>query len=378
MPIAVSAYEHLAAEMLEVYEQAENHMLGMVTARLKKGVDEPGWTEKKYAEVTAVQKELSGLVSGLSGKRKQMSAQFIADAYAESAEAFISEARSFEEWADMGTFAQNVAKVASILSELDESLDAADRMILRQANDVYADVVGRATSLAATGTITVRDAVADELKRFADRGITSFVDKAGRHWEMATYAEMATLTALERATIEGYTDTMQAYGFDLAVISDHVGACPLCAAWQGVIISVSGNDSDYPSLADAEANGVFHPRCLHHLSTYYEGISKNTRSKPRAVEPPSSSYSARTNQRRYEAAIRRWKRRMTVATTPQDERIAYARVRDYQAKIRRLLSSYNSTTDMSHDWLPRKYWREGGEVRLSAAAKKLPPVKLKE
>src|SRR5699024_1584345 len=134
----------------------------------------------------------------------------------------------------------------------------------------YADVIGRATSLAATGTITVRDAVADELKRFADRGITSFVDKAGRHWEMATYAEMATLTALAGATIEGYTDTMQAYGFDLAIISSHVGACPLCAAWQGVIISVSGKDSNHPSLADAESSGVFHPRCLHHISTYYE------------------------------------------------------------------------------------------------------------
>ena len=378
MPIAVSAYERLAAEMLEVYEQAETHMLRRVAVRLKTGVDEPGWTETKYAEVTAVRKELSGLVSGLSGKRKQMSAQFIADAYAESSEAFIAEVRSFEEWADMGNLTQNVAKVTSILAELDESLDAADRMILRQANDVYADVIGRATSLAATGTITVRDAVADELKRFADRGITSFVDKAGRHWEMATYAEMATLTALERATIEGYTDTMQAYGFDLAIISSHVGACPLCAAWQGVIISVSGKDSNHPSLADAESSGVFHPRCLHHISTYYEGISRGTRSSPRAVQPPDEVYTARSVQRRYESSIRRWKRRMAASITPQDERIAYAHVRDYQAKIRNLLSSYNSSTNKNYDWLPRKYWREGGEVRLSAAAKKLPPVKLKE
>lgn len=378
MPIAISAYERLAAEMLEVYEQAEAHMLGRVAARLKRGVDEPGWTEKKYAEVTAARTELSGLVGSLSQKRRQMSAQFIADAYEESAEAFISEARSFEEWADLGSLSQNMAKVASILAELDESLDAADRMILRQANDVYADVVGRVTSLAATGTVTVRDAVADELKRFADRGITSFVDKAGRHWEMSTYAEMATLTALSRATLEGYTDTMRSYGFDLAIISSHVGACPLCEAWQGVVVSVSGNDSKYPSLADAEASGVFHPRCLHHISTYYEGITKGSRSQPRAVEPPSSSYSARATQRRYETAIRRWKRRMAVAASPQDERVAYARVRDYQAKIRRLLSSYNSTTDSHYDWLPRKYWREGGAIRLSAAAKKLPPVKLKQ
>ena len=58
MPIAVSAYEHLATEMLEIYEQAETRMLGRVVARLSKGVSESGWTEKKYAEVTAVRKEL--------------------------------------------------------------------------------------------------------------------------------------------------------------------------------------------------------------------------------------------------------------------------------------------------------------------------------
>ena len=378
MPIAVSAYEHLATEMLEIYEQAETRMLGRVVARLSKGVSESGWTEKKYAEVTAVRKELSGLVSNLSQKRKQMSAQFIAETYTEGAEAFIAEARSFKEWAGITGFSQNVAKVASILSELDESLDAADRMILRQANDVYADVVGRATSLAATGTITARDAVADELKRFADRGITSFVDKAGRHWEMATYAEMATLTAIERATLRGYTDTMQTYGFDLAVISSHVGACPICAAWEGVIVSVSGNNREYPSLSDAEGAGVFHPRCLHHISTYYEGISRNTRSQPRTVQEPSNGYSARVQQRQYERAIRRWKRRMTVATTPQEERTAYAHVRDYQAKIRALRDTYNSSVPESVDWLPRKYWREGGETKLSAAAKKLPPVKVKK
>lgn len=376
MPIAVSAYERLAGEMLEVYEQAELKMLGRVQARLAKGITRPGWTERKYGEVMSVRQELSKMVGGLASKRKQMTAQFISDAYSESAKAFLDEAESFTDWAGITSISPNSAKVAMILSELDEALDAADRVILRQANDIYADVVGRATSLAATGTISVRDAVASELRTFANRGITSFVDKAGRRWEMSTYAEMATLTALEKATIEGYTDTMQAYGFDLAVISEHVGACPLCAAWQGVIISVSGNDSNYPSLADAEASGVFHPRCLHHISTYYEGISKNTRNKPREVEPPSVSYSTRAKQRQYETQVRKWKRRMTVADTPEDERIAYAHVRKYQAQIRSLLSEYNIATDPKKDWLPRKYWREGGEVRLSAAAKKLPPVKL--
>ena len=297
MPIAVSAYERLAGEMLALYEQAEAKMLDRVAARLAKGVTVPGWTEKKYAETAAVRKELSGIVDGMSKQRRKMSEEFINTAYNGSAQAFVNEAQRFTEWAGIAHLSPNSAKVAAILSELDTSMDAADRMILRQANDAYADIVGRASARVATGTITVRDAVKDELQDFADRGISSFVDKAGRHWEMSTYAEMATLTAIERATVEGYTETMRSYGFDLAVISSHAGACPLCVAWEGVVVSVSGESHEYPSLEEAENDGVFHPRCLHHLSTYYEGISRDVRSAPRAVQEPSPGYSARMHQR---------------------------------------------------------------------------------
>ena len=369
MPIGVSEYEHLAGEMLALYEEAEQTMLKRVARRLARGVTTDGWTEKKYAEVNAVKKELADVVDGLTTGRRTLAKNSLYSAYTGSVGAFETEASKFTDWAGITKISPNTQKVVSILAELDESLDAADRMILRKASDAYADIVGHVSAEVAAGTITVREAVKRELERFAARGITSFVDKAGRAWEMSTYAEMATLTAIERATIQGYTDTMQAYGFDLAVISGHVGACPLCAAWEGVIVSVSGNDKKYPSLSDAEGAGVFHPRCLHHLSTYYEGISKGTRDHPRKVREPSAEYSYRQRQRALERKVRQWKRCMAVATTPQDERFAYAHVRRYQALIRELLRD-------SDEYLPRKYWREGGTVRLSAAAKKLRPVAL--
>ena len=362
MPIAVSTFEHLAGEMLQLYEEAEQKMLHRVASRLMRGITTPGWTERKYAEVRIVRRELAAMADGITSGRRKLSKETLNLAYSESAKAFAAEA-------GIDHVSPNTVKVASILSELNEVLDAADRMILRKASDAYADIVGRTAAKVASGTITVRDAVRQELDQFASRGITCFVDKAGRAWEMSTYAEMATLTAIERATVQGYVDTMQSYGYDLAVISSHVGACPICAAWQGVIVSVSGNDKNYPSLADAEGSGVFHPRCLHHLSTYHEGITKGTRSKPRAVQPPNVGYSTRQRQRALERSVRQWKRRMAVATTPQDERIAYAHVRRYQAKIRELLRD-------SAEWLPRKYWREGGSVKLSQEARRLRPITL--
>ena len=376
MPINVDHYEDLAGEVLKVYEEAERKMMKSVANRLNRGVTQPGWTERKYGEMRDVSRVMRGYVDRLSKTRGDMQKQFIEQAFADARSAMISDAQTFANLSEIRGLTANTFKVVNILSELDSSMNAADRMILRKVNDEYAGIVGRTSALVATGSITYREAVQRELNDFANRGITSFVDRAGRSWDMETYAEMATLTAIERATREGYLDSMAEFGYDLAEISDHYGACPICEAWQGVIISVSGNTPGYPSLADAESAGVFHPRCMHDISVYYDGISPEGRKGPRDVGDASPGYSVRAQQRGLERHVRAWKRRMAVAGSPQEERAAYARVRMYQERIRELIEDYNDSVDSSVDHLPRKYWREGGQQKLTAAAKKLPPVVL--
>lgn len=376
MPISVDRYEAVAEEVLAIYEEAEQVMMHRVAKRLLRGINVPGWTERKYGEVQAVVKEMRDYMAGVSKHRREVQKQGITDAYNGSRDAFINEAKQFTNVVGIRGLTANTSKVARIMAELDRSMNAADRKILRTVDDAYTGIIGRASALVGTGTITYRDAVKRELDEFANRGISSFVDKAGRVWDMETYSEMATLTAIERASREGYTDTMQEYGFDLAMISDHYGACPICEAWQNVVISINGNSPKYPSLADAEAAGVFHPRCLHDLSTYFEGITPGGREKPGDVQPPNAGYTARSQQRALERQVRKWKRRMAVAGSPEEERKAYARVRMYQQKIRELVRDYNDSTPSNVDHLPRKYWREGGRVNLSAAAKRIKPVQI--
>ena len=369
MPITPDQYERLAEELLSAYEDAELHMLRTISRRLAKGVTEAGWAEEKYAEVKAVRKELQRSLKALKEQRETLLDGVMNDAYAAGAGEFFTEAERFTNLLGIRAISPNSQKVARILADLNGSLEAGDRMILRQADDAYADIVGRVAADMATGTLSTREAVSKAVDEFAERGITSFIDKAGRCWEMGSYAEMALLTAIEKATVAGYVDTMQSYGFDLAVISSHVGACPLCAAWQGVIISVSGRDRKYQSLDDAQASGVFHPRCRHHLSTYYEGITKNTRSKPAPVKAPESAYTDRSKQRHCERMIRKWKRRMVAATEPQNERLAFAHVRKWRNTLADLI-------DSSDNFLYRHYDREGGRVKLSKAARRLKPIVL--
>lgn len=371
VPIPVNEYEALAAQMLEIYDEAECVMLRRVVKRLMKGITSPGWTEQKYAEVTDVQKQLRSLLDQLKDKRNRLAGSAVGTAYQGASKWFFADAQQYALAVGTQHISPSSAKVAEILNDLNMKMDAADRMILRRADDLYADVIGRSAALMATGTITTREAVQRAVNEFADRGVASFVDNAGRHWQMSTYAEMAVLTAIEQATLAGYTDTMRNYGYDLAIISSHMDACPICAAWQGVIVSVSGEDRHYPSLDDARAAGVFHPRCLHHISIYREGITHGTpRSKPRAVQAPAPGYTARSRQRHCERQIRRYKRRQAAATSPQDERQAKAYVTRWQQEARRVIDEAPTT-------LLRHYEREGGMVKLTEAAKKLKPVRLR-
>ena len=376
MPISVDQYENLAGQVLSIYEEAEQMMVDRVSRRLERGTTQPGWTEKKYAEMYLMRNELAKINEQMIYDRRSITNDLVKTAYLKASQSFVNEARTYAEALHVDKYSPNVVKVINILTDLNNTMNVADRNILRRANDAYSDIIGRTSALMATGTITTRQAVQIELNRFANQGIGSFVDKAGRVWDMSTYAEMATLTAIERATIAGYTDTMKEYGYDLAQISNHFGACPICEAWEGVIISVTGSTPGYLSLSDAEGAGVFHPRCLHFISTYYEGFSPKGRTQPRAVTAPNIGYSARSKQRAFERAERMWKRRMAAAVSPEEERRAYAHVREYQDRIRELLSKYNAEQPEEVDHLFRKWYREGGRVTLSPEAKRLVPYKI--
>ena len=49
MAIPVGEYESLARQVLEVYNEAELTMIRRVARRLLKGVNAPGWTERKLS-----------------------------------------------------------------------------------------------------------------------------------------------------------------------------------------------------------------------------------------------------------------------------------------------------------------------------------------
>ena len=111
-----------------------------------------------------------------------------------------------------------------------------------------------------------------------NKGVTSFVDKAGREWDMTSYCSMLTRTTGRQAQVAA---ALTENDWDLWQISKHGTTCALCSAYEGRVYSKSGTDPDYPPLYMAfgkiDAAGSndlsntylnIHPNCLHQLIPY--------------------------------------------------------------------------------------------------------------
>lgn len=102
-------------------------------------------------------------------------------------------------------------------------------------------------------------------------GVTAFVDKAGRHWRLHTYASMVTRTTTRQAEV--LTVLTQNPEHDLYTILGTDDPCGLCAPFQRRVYSKSGNDRRFPPLSDAF--GMVDPTGPNDLSNTWLNIHPN-------------------------------------------------------------------------------------------------------
>ena len=125
------------------------------------------------------------------------------------------------------------------------------------------------------GWNTIQNKMAAELNA---KGITSFVDKAGRQWGLSSYCSMATRTTARQAEVAA---ALTSDDWDLWQIVKIGSTCPLCSVYEGRVYSKSGTNPDYPPLSTAFGKIDFdgtndlantylniHPNCQHSLIRY--------------------------------------------------------------------------------------------------------------
>ncbi|MGK5531546.1 phage minor capsid protein [Streptomyces sp. URMC 129] len=357
MPVSPEMAEDLAARVRALYDAAEVSLLERLAAALAADLESPAWAELKLAAVGDLRRAVEDVATALQQDANGAVRAALAEAYQRGEQAAVAELGAVPVGREPFIRAQvpNAPAVDRLAASWAQDTRPLYVRITRAIVDAFRDIVARVSGGVLLGAETRRQASQRALDTFARRGITGFVDKAGRSWNLASYAEMAVRSVTARAAIEGHVDTLAAAGEGLVIVSDAPLECPLCSRWEGGILALTGEPGPRTerhehatedgrtvvvhvvgTLTEARASGLFHPNCRHSLALYLPGVT----TRPPHHPTPGTTYADTQRQREIERHIREWKRRQAAAITPEARRAAGAKVRAWQKAVREHLAAH--------------------------------------
>lgn len=321
----------LSLRLEQLYADVEVSLLRYIAKRLARGLGDDDWAVKRLGEAGVVRSRARRIVSSLQRERDKEIVRMVVAAHAAGAE---SAARTTGIAATIATVDSEAASRA-LVHALSGNLSQADLRILRSADDIYRRVIANVTARGLADEFTRRAAAQAALDMFTDTGITGFTDMAGRNWSLTSYAEMACRTAVNSAARQGVFDELRAEGRDLVIVSGSPSCCEMCAPWEGEVLSLDGMTSGYPTLGEAEADGLFHQNCSHTADPFIEGLTK--RGTTQRGDP--ERYAARQEQRYLERGLRQWKMREAVALDDAAAARAAAKVSEWESRLRQHITA---------------------------------------
>lgn len=255
MPVSPAMAEDLAAEVARLYEDTEAALLERLAAALEADIESPRWAELKLAAVGNLRTAVETVAEALQRDTDGAVRRALVEAYNRGRQAAVAELGALDIGRELA--ARETLPNAPAVDRLAASLAADTRplyvRITRSVVDAYQRVVARASGTVLLGAATRREASQRALNEFAKRGITGFVDKAGKAWSLASYAEMAVRSVTARAAIEGHVDALLELGQTLVIVSDAPLECPLCARWEGEVLAINGQAGPHTVIAEHAA-----------------------------------------------------------------------------------------------------------------------------
>lgn len=236
-------------------------------------------------------------------------------------------------------FGLNHRKLNALIKSTKSDMKDIKYATLRMANDQYRQIIYKAQVFANTGAGTVKQAVDMASKDFLTRGFNCIEYKNGTRHNIADYCDMAIRTANKRANLMGEGEMRKKLGNPLIYISKHGGACDKCTQWEGRVyiddIWSGGTEKDgkYPLLSIAIAGGLFHPRCQHGASTYYEGINN----EPEEVTKAKHNHNEKDRYAQYLQQIQKQYERLAAGSLLPEN------ILNYQNKANKLKKQIESS-----------------------------------
>ncbi|QJD53952.1 MuF-like minor capsid protein [Streptomyces phage Galactica] len=342
MAVSPDDAEDLGQEVAEAYAQAELGLIGRLAQFIGTGLGLDSWASDRRDGAGVVRRTLGRLLGGLFKKGRKA-----ADKAAHEAERRgVAQADG-----ELGALSDDLPPPSGVhakrgAEKLGDDLSRVEDAMVSQSMQAYHRIITEVSALVEAGTTTRLKAAERALAKFAAAGITGFVDRAGRKWELATYVEMAVRTTTANIMVDAHADRIQSAGVRLVMVSDAPYECPKCKPWEGKILEIGGPSGKHEvtvrrvggggsitvmahgSLAEARADGLFHPNCRHSITAYLPGVSR----APEKPDTKGVSYKDTQRLREIERTARKWDRERAAALTPEKRKAANAKYREWRKK----------------------------------------------
>lgn len=206
--------------------------------------------------------------------------------------------------------------------ELTEALRSANPRIVHTLAATYR----QAMEAVARGGADPRVIVQRILDDLANRGVTGYIDSAGRNWSLEAYVETVVRSHLSDAAFASYQQVMLDAGIRFAQVygAPGQGCARVCHRWSSRIVSIDGTPAGtyrvrvgrrertitvMGTAAQARREGLWHPWCQHPMGPVIGGT--------RRAPIPRVDRVARAERRYRGRYARAWDRRTTVAMSRQ-------------------------------------------------------------
>lgn len=331
-----------AAEPIDgLYQDLEARLLQNIARHLSdwnQPIDTDRWLIQKLAEIGKLNKENIKIIAQMAGMSQTVAERMLNDTAEEAVKEIDPGLRYMARQGLAGEMVEaskskNVQRVMKkLLEQAKDTLNLCNTTMLYKARDAYQDTVKNIAAEAhrimdsnaagvVTGAESRQQAMRKCIRELNDRGITAYVDKAGRQWTPEAYVNMAMRNTARHTAEEVQTARIKDAKVNLIQIDSHSGARPKCAKDQGKIFSLDntrGTTEDlhgrkiqyYPwsSSSYGEPDGILGINCGHHKYPFSPGVSIQRHFPTDDMDANNRLYKETQVQRALERDVRKQKR----------------------------------------------------------------------
>ncbi|MDH6282813.1 phage minor capsid protein [Prescottella agglutinans] len=374
MPLTPSFGDKLAARVTNLYAAAEEKLIRYVAGKVTGDLDQPQSGLTRLAlRIGPVRRAVARILDNLRSESRVRVSEAMREAMENGRQAAIDDLTPTVRVPVYPVDGASAQRAEALNRKLEQPLERA-KLVTENA---YQRIIREATAGQKADSKAARKRLVQRaLDKFAAEGISGFIDKRGRSYDLVTYAEMAVRTAITEAEVSAYLAQARHAGLDLVIISDVPQSCELCRPFEGKLLSITGTTRGaittnpatgrservrvYASIEEAKARGLWHPGCRHVLKIW----TPEDPAPPDDSPPDPEGYRATQKLRYLERRVRRWKRVLAAAQSPEAEAAAKRHIRAAQADIRRHIAATGVSRDRDREQLHRGY----RDLKMAAGA----------